>query len=372
MKCTALICTTLASTLIITAGCKKDTNPTVPPAAAKAPIAKTENSKPAVVAPEAPKDPNEVVASVNDAKYIRKDMSKVVDALLKAQNVPAEQQAEARKYFEQRAVYSFVMKTLILGEAKKQNITIAEADRKAQLAKMEEALKAQKKTVDQYFKESPLGETAARAEFEDGIVIDKLLQKNVLDSIKIEDADIQKVIADVQKKNAELADKNKGLDAANAEKRAKILSIKKQLTAGGDFAEIAKANSDCPSKEKGGDLGEFTRGQMVKAFEDAAFSQEIGKVGDIVESPFGYHLIKVTAKTPAKEAKGDQPAKPETVTASHILIKTEQPQQIQPVPTKEQITEHLKQQKSREAVQKYLEGLKGAAKITTVFPDMPL
>ena len=218
----------------------------------------------------------------------------------------------------------------------------------------------------------PDKEAAARAEFEDGVMIDKLLQKNVLDSIKVEDADIQKVTEDTQKKNAEIAEKNKGLDAANAEKRAKILSLKKQLAEGGDFAELAKANSDCPSKEKGGDLGEFTHGQMVKAFEDAAFSQEIGKVGEIVESPFGYHLIKVTAKTPAKEAKGDQPAKPETVTASHILIKTEQPQQIQPVPTKEQITEHLKQQKSREAVQKYLEGLKGAAKITTVFPDMPL
>ena len=80
----------------------------------------------------------------------------------------------------------------------------------------------------------------------------------------------------------------------------------------------------------------------------------------------------MTAKTPALEAKGDQPAKPATVTASHILIKTEQPQQVQPVPTKEQITEHLKQQKSRDSVQKYLETLKSAAKITTVFPDMPL
>jgi len=374
MKCTPLICTTLASTLLITAGCKKPADEkqsgAVAKPAATAPAKTATTAKAA--ATETAKDPNEVVASVNDAKYLRKDMSKVVDALLKAQNVPAEQKEEARKYFEQRAVYSFVMKTLILGEAKKQSITVAETDRKAQLAKMEEALKAQKKTVEAYFKESPLGETAARAEFEDGIVIDKLLQKNVLDSIKVDDADILKVTEEIQKKNAEVAEKNKGLDAANAEKRAKILGLKKQLADGGDFAELAKANSDCPSKEKGGDLGEFTRGQMVKAFEDAAFTQEVGKVGDIVETPFGYHLIKVTAKTPALEAKGDQPAKPATVTASHILIKTEQPQQVQPVPTKEQITEHLKQQKSRDSVQKYLETLKSAAKITTVFPDMPL
>lgn len=80
----------------------------------------------------------------------------------------------------------------------------------------------------------------------------------------------------------------------------------------------------------------------------------------------------MTAKTPAKEAVGDAPAKPATVTASHILVKTEQPQQPQPVPTEEQIKEQLKQQNSREAVQKYLEELKKAAKIETVLTDLPL
>ena len=364
MKCVSLICTTLASSLILAAGCKKaDEAKPATPAKPEAPAATAKA--------EAAKDPNEVVASVNDTKYIRKDMSKIVDALLKAQNIPAQQMDEARKYFEQRAVYSFVMKTLILSEVKKQNIKVSDEDRKAQLAKMEESLKAQKKTVDQYFKESPIGEAAARAEFEDGVAIDKLLQKNVLDAIKVDDAEIQKVIEDITKKNAETAEKNKDLDKVNAEKRTKILALKKQLDGGADFAELAKANSDCPSKEKGGDLGEFTRGQMVKAFEDAAFSQEIGKVGDIVETPFGFHLIKVTAKTPAKEAKGDQPAQPEKVTASHILVKTEQAQQVQQTPTKEQIESHLKQQKSRDSVQKYLADLKAAAKVTTIFPDMP-
>lgn len=364
MKSAPLICTALASTLMLAPGCKKDAE-TKPADTSAAPAT-------AVTAPAAPKDPNEVVASVNGEKYIRKDMEKVVSTLLKAQNIPAEQQAEAQKYFEQRAAYSFIMKALLLGEAKKQSVAITDDDRKAQLAKMTEALKPQNKTVDQYFKESPLGEEAARAEFEDGLIIDKLLQKNVLEGIKVDEADVKKSIADVEKRNAEIAEKNKNLDTLKAERKAKIESIKKQIADGADFGELAKANSDCPSGKNGGDLGQFARGQMVKPFEDAAFSQEIGKVGDIVETQFGFHLIKVTAKTPAVEAKGDQPAKPESVTASHILVKTDQAEQPQVVPTADKVEAQLKQAKSREAVQKYIEGLKASAKIETVFKDMQL
>jgi len=364
MKCAPLICTTLASSLFFAAGCKKDVETkTADTSAAPAATA---------TAPAAPTDPNEVVASVNDTKYLRKDMEKVVNALLTAQKVPAEQKAEAQKYFEQRAAYSFIMKTLLIGEAKKEAVVVTDEDRKTQLDKMEAALKAQNKTADQYFKESPLGEKAARAEFEDGLVIDKLIQKSVLDGIKIDAADIKKAIAEVEASNAEIAAKNKDLAAGKAEKKAKIESIKKQLDGGADFAEVAKANSDCPSGKKGGDLGEFTHGQMVKPFEDAAFSQEIGKVGDIVETQFGYHLIKVTAKSPAQEAKGDTPAKPESVTASHILVKIDQVQQPQPVPTTEQIEAQLKQAKSREAVQKYIEGIKAGAKIETIFKDIQI
>ncbi|HRR33131.1 MAG TPA: peptidylprolyl isomerase [Kiritimatiellia bacterium] len=361
MKCAPLFSLTLASTLMVATGCKKGSEA----------VKTAENpAVPAATAPAA--DPNEVVASVNDTKYLRKDMDKVVSALLKSQNVPAGQMEQAKDFFQQRAVYSFIMKTLLIDEAKKQSITVTEEDRKTQLGKMEEALKSQNITPEQYFKESPLGEEAARAEFEDGMLIDKLIQKAVLADIKIDDAEVKKAIADIEKSNAEIAEKNKNLDADKAAKKDKIASIKKQLEDGADFAELAKANSDCPSGQKGGDLGEFTRGQMVKPFEDAAFSQEIGKVGDIVETQFGYHLIKVTAKSPATAAQGDIPAKPESVTASHILVKTEQMQQPQPVPTAEQVTEQLKQGKSREAVQKYIEGLKAAAKIETIFEDLQI
>ena len=74
-----------------------------------------------------------------------------------------------------------------------------------------------------------------------------------------------------------------------------IASIEEKLRAGGDFAELARAHSDCPSSRSGGDLGPFGRGQMVGPFEEAAFSMDVGTTSGVVETPFGFHLIKRTA-----------------------------------------------------------------------------
>ena len=68
------------------------------------------------------------------------------------------------------------------------------------------------------------------------------------------------------------------------------------------FEDAAKEFSTCPSKEKGGDLGAFGRGQMVKEFEDAAFAAEIGHIVGPVKTQFGYHLIKVEDKKEAGES----------------------------------------------------------------------
>ncbi|WP_238883125.1 peptidylprolyl isomerase [Clostridium sp. YIM B02551] len=79
-------------------------------------------------------------------------------------------------------------------------------------------------------------------------------------------------------------------------------AIKDEIEAGSiTFEEAAAKYSTCPSKEQGGNLGSFSRGMMVPEFEESAFNAEIGKVTESVKTQFGYHLIKVESKNPAKE-----------------------------------------------------------------------
>ena len=75
-------------------------------------------------------------------------------------------------------------------------------------------------------------------------------------------------------------------DKALAEK------LKQQLAKGADFGALAKKHSTCPSGKKGGDLGEFRRGQMVKAFDDVVFKKEVLKIHGPVKTRFGFHLIQ--------------------------------------------------------------------------------
>lgn len=89
--------------------------------------------------------------------------------------------------------------------------------------------------------------------------------------------------------------------------RKKMEDLQKQVKKGANFAELAEKNSvDKGSAANGGDLGFFGRGQMVPAFEKAAFSLAEGQVSDIVESPFGLHLIKLIEKKPASKLRLDQ------------------------------------------------------------------
>ena len=95
-------------------------------------------------------------------------------------------------------------------------------------------------------------------------------------------------------------------ELTDAEALAKAQDIRKKLAAGGDFAALAAQESDdTGSKDKGGDLNFFKHGQMVPAFDQAAFSLKVGEISEPVKTQFGYHIIKVEARKAYEDAKAD-------------------------------------------------------------------
>ena len=347
MKCLPLFCAALALTFTFAPGCKKQND---------------NGAAPAQNTLQTTGDPNEVVASVDGVKYLRKDLDSFVGTIMKLQNVPEDQQEQAREYFEHQIIVDFVKKTVLLNEAKKDGLTVTAEDRAEALARFEPQLQARNMTLDQYFQSSPLGEEYARSEFEKGLLFDKLLKAKVVNKITVTDDEIAKTLEEMTQANAQ------GEEAKKV-KRAKIEDIKKQLDGGADFAKLAEEHSDCPSgKRDNGALGTFGRGQMVPEFETVAFAQEVGKVSDIVETQFGYHLILVTEKNPATAATGDTPATPETVSASHILVAFAPESRTRPIPSADEIREGLKNQRARDAVQDYISELQSKAKIESIVP----
>ncbi len=73
--------------------------------------------------------------------------------------------------------------------------------------------------------------------------------------------------------------------------------LKEQIESGADFATLARQRSECPSGKQGGELGEFSPGQMVPEFDQVVFHEKVGEVHGPVRTQFGYHLIEITDRT---------------------------------------------------------------------------
>ncbi len=313
----------------------------------------------------------EVVLSVDGNELTRESVDNDIEALLKAQGdkIPADQIEYFRQMAQNQIAQNFIVENVLVAKAKADAYQVTDAERKARADELLAAI-AQipdaPKTIDEYFAKFPLGETRARKEFENGILIDKMIKAEQAKAPAVDyTAKANEIIGEITAANTKAADSEK-----NA--LAKITKLKADLTAtptdklGDKFAEIAKNNSDCPSSAKGGDLGEFTRGQMVKEFEDVAFTLPVGKISEPVKTQFGYHLIMTTKKTPAVEAQGDQPAEPEKVQASHILCKIEE---VRKVPEITEVTEFLKKQNERNFVADFVMNLVKNAKIEAFSDD---
>ncbi|WP_277218145.1 peptidylprolyl isomerase [Peptoniphilus vaginalis] len=213
-------------------------------------------------------DKDKVLAEVNGKKITGVDYNLFIDSL----------NPQLKQYFGGEELNKDVVNELVY-----QALLYEDAMEKG-MDKEDEFIQVVEKTKESMLKTYALGKLLATAE--------------------VKDEDIKRFYEDNKDafKQAESADASHIL----VEEEDKAREIYEKIKNGGDFEELAKEFSTCPSKEKGGDLGTFTRGQMVKEFEDAVFENEVGTITEPVKTQFGYHIIKINKKNPARELSFDE------------------------------------------------------------------
>ncbi len=247
-------------------------------------------------------DPATVVAKVNNGEILQSDVDLIMNTFVlpqfQAQNQGQEIPEPQRKQIEQNIINQLITQNLLLQVASKNHITADEALVNQQV----EVAKQQRPDI---------APEQLKQFIQANLIIQKLIQQEVVSKITISDEEAQQFYEGHKDQFTEPEQVRAShilvmvqSDATQEEKdaaRKKIEDILLQVKAGGDFAELAKKYSDCPSKEMGGDLGSFGQGEVVKPFEDAAFALREGEISDIVETQFGYHIIKVTGKKPHRQ-----------------------------------------------------------------------
>ena len=238
-----------------------------------------------------------------------------------------------------------VQEALIEQYAKNNNINVTDAD----ITAREDQLKANfpNGSWGDMLKARGLTEADVHNALREQIILDKA----VGGSVKVSDAQISAYFA----KNHAAFDKPAQVEARHilVPDLATANKIEAQLKAGAKFSALAKQYSMDPgSKDKGGELGWFRRGQMVPAFDQAAFSLPVGKISAPVKSPFGYHIIQVEKRQPGVKA---------TLANTH-----------------DRIADLLRQQQEAPLIQPFLAGLQEKATITVndprfagLFPSPP-
>ena len=356
MKCSVLSLIALLVLAGLMTGCGKST-PAAPAAdepVAAPPAAVSEIEVPAApeaVAPAVAEEPAlseeaaaVVVAKVNGAPVTEGDIDKVVRMFKKQMGgrIPADQMQSALPRIRERVIEELIMRRVMLDAAAKEGISLSDAEFEEVKGELANELPPGT-TLESYMAETGTTEAVMREQ----MAVRKMVLAKADAIAKPTDEEI-KAFYDENKDSFSQGESVSAShilikvdptddEATKTSKRERIEGLRKQLQEGADFAELAKANSDCPSASSGGDLGTFGRGQMVPAFEKAAFEQPVGSVGDVVETQFGYHLIKVTDRKEAKTLGFDD--------------------------VKGRISDMLSSRKQQEAVSKYVDGLRAAADI---------
>ncbi len=259
----------------------------------------------AAIASEKPKS-KDVVATVNGTQITEKEFNLSLNFFeqrmaRQGKEINDEQLSDIKK----KITENLIDNELLYQAAEKEKVEIDEEQLKAQWSRVEERMKndaGYKKNIEKM----NLSTDEMKHQIKRQMMIQKFVTDKFMNTTTVPRDEIE-AYYESNKKMFHMPEQvrashilikvEQGADEKKkAEAKKQIEDIKKQIQNGADFAALAQKYSQCPSKSNGGDLGYFSRGKMVKPFEDVAFRLKQGEVSDIVTTIFGYHLIKVTGK----------------------------------------------------------------------------
>jgi peptidyl-prolyl cis-trans isomerase C len=278
--------------------------PAPPPGAADPPPSA------ALIKPVPAQLPN-VLAKINGETVTKGELEKALTALEQQNGGPVP--ASDRDRIVRGLLDQMIGFKLLLQESQSRKVAVTDPEVDARIASIRQqfpsedafknAMAAQKVTLDQ-----------VRAEQRQQMMINRLLETEVGPKAAVTPKDVEKAYAEhpelfqvpprVRASHILITVPENADAAVKAAALAKATSVLKSARAGKDFAALAKEYSQDPgSAAQGGDLGFFAANQMVPPFSDAAFKLKPGSISDIVETQFGYHIIKVIEKQPTRTVK---------------------------------------------------------------------
>lgn len=237
---------------------------------------------------------------------------------------------------------------LLYQESRKQGLEVEEKTVSDEMDELKKRFPNEEAFNDE-MRQMNFSEETLKVQMKKNLSVKQLVEKEILAKVRVSDEDA-KSFYDSHPEHFQQKEKVRASHilikseadtdpVSKDERRKKLEAVKKRIENGEDFAALAREFSQCPSAEKGGDLGFFERGNMVKPFEDAAFSLKPGEVSDIVVTPFGFHLIKVTERTEARTVSFDE--------------------------SQDRINQHLRQMTFSEQKNAYVGDLKKKSKVET-------
>ncbi len=294
------------------------------------------------------KSNNPMVVSVNGIELTEDVLDADINRKLEPMKAqfPQDRIEQIKSQMRDKFIDNFIIRTVISQEAKKKKVLVSEKEINSKIAEIEKSLPAGI-TMEKALLMNGMTVESMRKEIKFGLTSNKLFDTEIKNDTTPSEEKINKYFNDNRKqfdtpetvhaRHILVRTTDSDNETSKKEKKAKIESIRKQLLEGGDFAVIAKDNSDCPSKAKGGDLGTFSRGSMVKPFEEASFSQKEKEIGPVIKTKFGYHVIQVLEHNKAQSKSLND--------------------------ARDTIVERLKQQENQKAITQYVAQLKDKAKI---------